>query len=137
MSLARYLAFPLALFGITAPSSAQSANEAADVRINQSIMLGDLRVTPIAVLRDTRCVTDESSTCFTPGVAVIRFLVERNGKTGWIDVQSGSFARWQDLALAVTETLPARPARLRSVAISPEAYRFSVRRFPADVQLLE
>ena len=137
MPLLSRLALLVAVSGITAPAWAQELSTASDVRVNQVVSLMDLRVTPIAVLQDSRCVSDGIVTCFAGGRVLVRLLVERGGKVGWLDVYSGGLKRWQDLAVAVTVTHPTKPNSGRHFMLDGKDYRFSIRRLEADVQVLE
>ena len=117
------------------PEDRAEGNEAV-VRINETVALGDAHVTPIAILRDTRCVEDRtSSDCFgESGTLVLRLLVEQDGKTSWLDVPAGGLKRWRKLAIAITGV---KPIRRDTAPIPSDAYSFSIRRLPADVKILQ
>jgi len=117
------------------PAPAAGTMSVDQVRVNQTVMLGDARITPIAVLRDDRCRNEAPDGCpNVPGTLVVRLLVEQGNKTGWIDVESGRLKRWEKLAIAVAG---AQPERGNGGPISSDTYRFSILRLPADVQIFE
>lgn len=108
--------------------------DAALARLNQQVQLGPVRVTPIAVLKDQRCIEDPIVGCPIVSIAVVRLLVEQEGKTGWLDVQMGGMERWGDQTIAIAGI---KPERRSSIPIPNSAYQISIRRIPADVRIIE
>lgn len=108
--------------------------DAALARPNQQVQLGPVRVTPIAVLKDQRCIEDPIVGCPIASITVVRLLVEQEGKVGWLDVPSGGMERWGNQAIAFASIKPERRSR---IPIPNSAYQTSIRRIPADLRIIE
>lgn len=124
----------LAMLNACPAIATDTTMDAGLARLNQPIALGPLRVTPIAVLEDERCVENPPESCPYLSSAIVRLLVEQEGKKAWLDIPLGGMKRWGDHAIAIAGIKPKR--RNRS-PIPSAAYQISLRRIPADVRILE
>lgn len=124
----------LAIFCAQSTFAAEKATDAALARLNQWVQLGPIKVTPLAVLKDERCIDDPISGCPTVSDAIVRLLVERDGEVAWLDVRLGGMKRWGDDAIAVAAI---KPKRQNGADIPTAAYQISLRRIPADVHISE
>jgi hypothetical protein len=117
-------AFLAACVVVPAPDSTPPAPQGSAVALNQSVQVGDLTVTPTAVVEDSRCPIN--ARCVWAGRLVVRTRIDGQA----------SGERWSDTAeLRLGETygthgkvialVSGEPGRSADRETRPEEYRFA------------
>lgn len=117
------LLFAAAACAPTPPASAPIPEETDDLvraRLGQSIVVGGPRVTPLAVLEDSRCPIN--ARCVWAGRVRLRVRVDLGSGSRLLDLTQGQAAPVADGTLELVEV---RPDKLG--AIKPGDYRFGFR----------
>lgn len=121
---------PVALAACTvvpAPDSTPPMPQGSAVALNQSVRVGDLTVTPIGVVEDSRCPIN--ARCVWAGRLVVRTRIDGTARAGaWRDtanIQLGETYGTHGLMIALTSGEPGKTAGRET---QPEEYRFSYER---------
>ncbi len=112
----------LALAGCAVHPPVSPAASPARAGIGQTVAVGGPRVTPLAVVEDSRCPTDVR--CAWGGRVVVRVRIDLGARSDERDLEQGKPVHIADGTLELIEVIPQRRA---DSAILPEDYRLGFR----------
>lgn len=109
---------------IPAPDSTPPAPQGSAVALNQRVRVGDLAVTPLAVVEDSRCPIN--ARCVWAGRLVVRTQIDGAAAAGtWRDtanIQLGESYGTHGRVIALTS---GEPGKMAGRETQPEDYRFT------------
>ena len=117
----RLFALPLLALSACAAIPAPEAAEGAPVPIGQTVRVGEVRITPVQLLEDSRC--PRAVNCIQAGTVRVQALVEAPGAASGLrplTLQRPTVAG--DVCLVLAEVTPEAEA---GVATPPADYRFT------------
>ena len=114
---------PLALAGcVTVYPPDEPSDALAYVRFGETVTVGGPRVTPVALLEDSRCPANVQ--CVWAGRVRITARIATGAGTTTGEMTAGQPLPVADGALTLVEV---RPARSKDAAVAPADYRFGFR----------
>jgi hypothetical protein len=109
----------------SAPNQEQVADGLSRGRIGETVAVGGPKVSPLAVLEDSRCPMN--ARCVWAGQVRIRVRVHLGGGTVLKELTQGQPVRVADGTLELVEVQPDRLADGDAPALAPADYRFGFR----------
>lgn len=113
---------PLALAACATTAAAPPSSGVATARLGQSVRVGPLRVTPLALLEDSRC--PENARCVWAGQVRIRARIATRDGAGERELTLGKPVAAGSGMLVIEDV---SPRRRTGATIPRSAYRFSLR----------
>lgn len=106
------------------PDTTPPAPAGSAVSLGQKVRVGDVVVTPVAVVEDSRCPLD--ARCVWAGRLVVRTRIDglADGEV-WRDITDMRLGETFGMHGRVIALTSGEPARLAEREIPPEAYRFT------------
>jgi hypothetical protein len=110
---------------VSEPVFAQEEDGLSRAPIGETIAVGGPKVTPLAVLEDSRCPMN--ARCVWAGQVRVRVQVHLGSSTKVIELTQGRAVPIADGTLELVEVQPDQLAGVEARAISPAEYRFGFR----------
>lgn len=105
---------------VPAPDSTPPAPSGSAVALGQRVRVGDLTVTPVSVVEDSRCPIN--ARCVWAGRLVVRTQVDGDGWRDTADMRLGETFGTHGRVIALTS---GEPGKIAERETPPEAYRFT------------
>lgn len=105
---------------VPAPDSTPPAPQGSAVALGQSVKVGDLAVTPVAVVEDSRCPVD--ARCVWAGRLVVRTQIDGNG---WRDTAELRLGETYGTHGKVIALVSGEPGKVADRETPPKEYRFT------------
>ena len=109
----------------SAPNQEQEADGLSRGRIGETVAVGGPKVTPLAVLEDSRCPMN--ARCVWAGQVRVRVRIHLGGGTVVKELTQGQPVPVADGTLELVEVQPDRLADADAPALAPADYRFGFR----------